>query len=108
MNYKYDDSGITKFEYACYLAASLTYLMLKQRDSAGLAVFDTHIREYIPPRGAATHLHAIMSTLESIQPGEETSISATFNELAQTDYPSWIGHRNLRPPRSTVRSAFCP
>ena len=83
MNYKYDDNGITKFEYACYLAASLTYLMLKQRDSAGLAVFDTHIREYIPPRGAATHLHAIMSTLESIQPGEETSISATFNELAK-------------------------
>ena len=36
MNYKYDDNGITKFEYACYLAASLTYLMLKQRDSAGL------------------------------------------------------------------------
>ena len=29
MNYKYDDNGITKFEYACYLAASLTYLMLK-------------------------------------------------------------------------------
>ena len=60
MNYKYDDNGITKFEYACYLAASLTYLMLKQRDSAGLAVFDTHIREYIPAarcRNPSTRYH---------------------------------------------------
>jgi uncharacterized protein (DUF58 family) len=83
MDYKYDDKGLTKFEYGCYLAASLTYLMLKQRDSVGLAVFDTHIKEYIPPRGAATHLHAIMSTLEQVQPGNETSISTIFHELAK-------------------------
>ena len=31
MDYKYDEEGITKFEYGCYLAASLSYLMLKQR-----------------------------------------------------------------------------
>ena len=83
MNYKYDEKNITKFEYGCYLAASLTYLMLKQRDSVGLAIFDTHIREYIPPRGAATHLHAIMSVLESVQPGNETNISTIFHELAK-------------------------
>ncbi|MBI1924537.1 DUF58 domain-containing protein [Candidatus Poribacteria bacterium] len=83
MNYRYDDKGITKFEYGCYLAASLTYLMLKQRDSVGLAVFDTTIKEYIPPRGAATHLHAIMSVLEKVQPGNETHISAIFHELAK-------------------------
>jgi len=53
MNYKYDEKTLTKFEYGCYLAASLSYLMLKQRDSVGLAVFDTNIRNYIPPRGAA-------------------------------------------------------
>ncbi|MFB3041946.1 MAG: DUF58 domain-containing protein [Candidatus Poribacteria bacterium] len=83
MNYKYDEKSLTKFEYGCYLAASLTYLMLKQRDSVGLALFDTHIREYIPPRGAATHLNAIMTVLENAQPGNETSISVIFNELAK-------------------------
>lgn len=83
MNYKYDEKTLTKFEYGCYLAASLSYLMLKQRDSVGLAVFDTNIRNYIPPRGAAPHLHAIMSVLEKAQPGNETDISAILHELAK-------------------------
>ena len=83
MDYKYDEKTLTKFEYGCYLAASLSYLMLKQRDSVGLAVFDTNIRNYIPPRGAAPHLHAIMSVLEKAQPGNETNISAILHELAK-------------------------
>ena len=37
MNYKHGEEGLTKFEYGCYLAATLTYLMLKQRDSVGLS-----------------------------------------------------------------------
>ncbi len=74
---------LTKFEYGCYLAASLTYLMLKQRDSVGLAIFDTNITEYIPPRGAATHLRAILSALEGAQPGNETNLSRLFHELAK-------------------------
>ncbi len=83
MSYKYDEKTLSKFEYGCYLAASLSYLMLKQRDSVGLAVFDNHIREYIPPRGAAPHLHAIMSVLENAQPGNETNISSILHELAK-------------------------
>ncbi len=83
MDYKYDEEGITKFEYGCYLAASLSYLMLKQRDSVGITIFDTHIKQYIPPRGTATHLHAIMSSLESAVPGDETNISTIFHELAK-------------------------
>src|SRR3954470_11869874 len=30
----------TKFDYACIIAASLAYLLLKQQDAAGLIVFD--------------------------------------------------------------------
>jgi uncharacterized protein (DUF58 family) len=83
MNYKHKDDTLTKFEYGCYLAATLTYLMLKQRDSVGLALFDTDIKHYIPPRGTATHLRAIMSTLENATPGEETELSSLFHELAK-------------------------
>jgi len=83
MNYKHNDDTLTKFKYGCYLAATLTYLMLKQRDSVGLALFDTDIRQYIPPRGAATHLRAIMTALENATPGEETELSSLFHELAK-------------------------
>ena len=74
---------ITKLEYGCYLAASLSYLMLKQRDSVGLVVFDDQLRSYIPPRLGPTHLHALMSQLEDASPGGDTDISTTFHELAQ-------------------------
>ena len=73
----------SKLEYGCYLAASLAYLMLKQRDSVGLVIFDDQLRKYIPPRHGPKHLHAVMSELENASPGRETSISATFHELAQ-------------------------
>lgn len=83
MNFKHTDSSITKFEYGCYLTASLAYLMLKQRDSVGLALFDTDISEYIPPRGTPKHLRAIMNTLENATPGQETELSSLFHELAK-------------------------
>jgi len=75
--------GLSKLEYGCYLSASLAYLMLKQRDSVGLVTFDTKMREYVPPRGTPTHLHAITTVLEETNAGDETKVSQVFNELAQ-------------------------
>ena len=66
MNYKFSDQRLTKFQYGCYLAASLAYLMLKQRDSVSLTIFDQEIRNYIPPRSRASHLRAIISALHSL------------------------------------------
>lgn len=43
----YTSGGLTKLEYGCYLAAALTYLMLKQQDSVGLLTFDTKPRKYL-------------------------------------------------------------
>ncbi len=81
MGYRHD--GLSKLEYGCYLAASLSYLMLRQRDSVGLVTFDTAIREYIPARGEATHLQALLSTLGELETGNETQISTIFHELAK-------------------------
>ena len=83
MTYQFDGSGISKLQYGCYLAASLTYLMLKQRDSVGLATFDQQIRDYIPPRGTPTHLQAIISILESITAGAETDVATVLHDLAK-------------------------
>src|SRR5215471_7108249 len=34
-------TGLTKFEYGCFLAASLAHFAINQRDAAGLVLFDT-------------------------------------------------------------------
>ena len=74
--------GISKLDYACYLAASLAYLMLRQRDSVGLVAFDEGIRRYIPPRGEPSHLHVITTALEEAEPGGETSVAGAIHQLA--------------------------
>src|SRR5262249_12149851 len=40
----------SKFEYAQYVAASLAYLMLHQRDAVGLVTHDTKVRRIIKPK----------------------------------------------------------
>jgi len=42
--------GLSKFDYACRIAAALAYLFVKQQDAAGLVTFDTAVRNYLPPK----------------------------------------------------------
>jgi uncharacterized protein (DUF58 family) len=79
----YRSDGISKLEYGCYLAAALTYLMLKQKDAVGLVLFAKGIRKYVPPRSARTHLHEVLKELDRVEPAETTDVSATLHQLAE-------------------------
>lgn len=81
MGYKSD--GITKLEYGSYLAASLSYLMLRQQDAPGLLVYDERIRSYIPPKGARSHINPILRQLNNTMPSSKTDASVAFHELAE-------------------------
>jgi uncharacterized protein (DUF58 family) len=78
----YRGSGPSKFEYAQYIAASLTYLMLHQLDAVGLTLHDTKVRALIPPRASSKHLLNLIHTLDQTQPGGETSMAPLWHELA--------------------------
>ena len=79
----YKSGGISKLEYASYLAAALTYLMLSQQDSVGLLIFDDKIRNFIPPRGGRRHLKNILSVLENTVPEKETNVGKVLHDLAE-------------------------
>lgn len=79
----YGTAGLRKFDYGCYLAASLAYLMLHQGDEVGLATFGATVQRYIPPRGGMQHLHALASHLEMTQPQGETRLEQVLQELAR-------------------------
>ncbi|MEW6686736.1 MAG: DUF58 domain-containing protein [Candidatus Edwardsbacteria bacterium] len=79
----YHSNGISKTEYASYLAASLIYLLIKQQDAAGLLVFDEKIRTFVPPRSIKIHLNTLLRELDLIKPGGETNLSVVFHELAE-------------------------
>ena len=83
MNFTYGP-GVTKFGYACFLAACLSYLMCRQQDMVGMIAFDEAIRFHLRPGSTAAHLDRVFTHLEQVRPGERTRIAPTFHELART------------------------
>jgi uncharacterized protein (DUF58 family) len=73
----------SKFEFAQYVAASLAYLMLHQRDAVGLVTHDTQVRTLIPPRANSKHLLRVLQTLEQTKPGGETALAPLWDRLAE-------------------------
>ncbi|MBI3821591.1 MAG: DUF58 domain-containing protein [Planctomycetes bacterium] len=78
----YHGKSISKFQYAQYLAASLAYLMLHQRDGVGLVVHDHQLRTMLPPRSTSKQLMQILQTLEKTKPGGETRLAPIWDRLA--------------------------
>jgi len=78
----YGSAGLSKFDYSCYLAASLAYLMLHQWDAVGLVTFNAQVQRYIPPRGGMQHMHALARHLEATRPQGETHLDQVLRELA--------------------------
>jgi len=74
---------VSKFDYARYLAAALSYLMIRQQDSVGMLLFDEEIRKFIPPRSAGRHLHIILNELENARAASTTGLAATLHRLAE-------------------------
>lgn len=76
MDYRSD--GVSKFEYASLLAASLAYLMLKQQDAVGLFTFAEDVRQAVPPRSGLDHLQALAHCLEGATLGGQTHFVTTL------------------------------
>ena len=72
----------TKYEYACQIAAALSYLLLRQQDAVGITTFDDDIRMRVPPSSKQNHLHALLATLDQSKPGKKTSIHQLLAQVA--------------------------
>jgi uncharacterized protein (DUF58 family) len=79
----YGSRGITKHEYAQCLAASLGYLMNRQRDAVGLAAFDEAIRVMLPASSRSGHLRTLLVALDQLQLGRVTNVARPLHHLAE-------------------------
>ena len=78
----YRGAGPSKLEYAAWVAASLSYLMLHQHDAVGLMVHDHQARATLPPHAGSKQLLRVLQTLEATKPGGETGLAPLWHELA--------------------------
>ena len=81
---------MSKVEYGSVLAASLAYLMHRQRDATGLIEFDDCIRGRLPASARPGHLHAILLALEKVAPGAKSDVGRPLHQLAEA-----LGKRSL-------------
>lgn len=85
---RYPEKGISKLEYGGYLAAALQYLMMGQRDAAGLTLFDDAIRFYAPPKSKYSWLVPMYQALERVLAEKErfthkTSTASVLHQVAR-------------------------
>lgn len=78
----YGSGGVTKLQYGSMLAASLAYLMNKQRDAVALTTFDETIVTMLPPSARPSHLRSILVTLDRTTLGTRTDVSKPLHMLA--------------------------
>jgi uncharacterized protein (DUF58 family) len=73
----------SKLEYARYLAATLTYLLVNQQDAVGLVTHDTEIRDFIPARSNARHMRVLLHHIEALQSKGDTSLATVYHDIAE-------------------------
>ena len=73
---------LTKYEYACQIAAALSYLLIRQQDAVGITTFDSEIRARVEPSSKQNHLHAILATLDAAQPTQKTNLQRLLAQVA--------------------------
>jgi uncharacterized protein (DUF58 family) len=80
----YASGPMTKFEYGACLAASLAYLMTRQRDAVGLVAFHEQIVTRLPASSRPGHLMALLISLDRLRPGNETNLSKPLHQIADS------------------------
>ncbi len=71
----YGAEGATKLDYARRLAATLSYLLLRQGDAVGAGVFSGEGVDVIPPRAGNPSIAPILDMLGSASPAGGTALS---------------------------------
>ncbi|MCB5252039.1 MAG: DUF58 domain-containing protein [Candidatus Cloacimonadaceae bacterium] len=80
----YSSGDITKIDYAKRLAASLSWLMIAQKDAAGLYTFNNKITSNLSPKAFRSYTAQIFSRLVQLEPEESTDILSPLHQIAES------------------------
>jgi uncharacterized protein (DUF58 family) len=77
----YSSGGLSKLDYARYLAACLSYFASRQRDRVGIVTFDRDIVDYVPC--SAKHLDMVLHVIEKARASEAGSLVPPMRKMAE-------------------------
>lgn len=79
----YRSGELSKLELACFVAASMSYLILKQQDSVGITCFDKEVKNYVPASSSMGHLRSVLATLGGATAANKTDVGVVFHAMAE-------------------------
>jgi uncharacterized protein (DUF58 family) len=82
MRFSSGRNRMSKLDYAKTLAASLAWILIRQRDATGLAAFDETLSLFLPPRSTNTQLKTILAALDRIEAGAQTRCGSAIEAVA--------------------------
>lgn len=77
----FGSAGVTKLQYAKYLASCLGYFSSRQRDRLGLVTFGNGIVDYVPP--SAKHLRIVLQTIARATASGQGSIDTALSQISE-------------------------
>jgi|TARA_B100000315_G_scaffold245387_1_gene271186 uncharacterized protein (DUF58 family) len=77
----FSSGGLSKLDYAKYLAASLTYFANRQRDRVGMVTFDSEILERVP--SSAKHLDVVLHTIDRAVAGRPGQLAGPLFRMTE-------------------------
>jgi len=80
----YGNGPLSKYEYACTVASSLAYLILRQHDAVGCLAFDDRIRNRVPSRSKQNHVLSIVEALSVSEPRDKTDLYSILRGAAES------------------------
>ncbi len=81
---RYGRGPMNKYEYACTIAVSLAYLLLRQQDAVGCVAFDDAQRMAVPLRTKRNHLDSIIQSLEISSPRNKTDMYQILRNVTES------------------------
>jgi uncharacterized protein (DUF58 family) len=79
----FSSGSVDKLTYGSYLAAALTYLLLRQNDAVGLVLFDNDVRHYLPPRAHPTQFRRVLDFLDQQTSRGDTDVGQVLHRVAE-------------------------
>jgi len=71
----------SKYDYACRLAASLAFLIVKDKDRVSFAAAREGLYGHLPPSSSAVNLSGVLDRMERTVPSGEAQLSQAIREL---------------------------
>ena len=96
----YGGTAGSKFDYGAKLVAALSYLMLGQTESVGIALCGARLEQWIAPRAGTAQLSRVIDCLERTAPKGEARLAQGMQQVADR-----LGRRSLV---IAITDAFAP